>query len=950
MLSFLKLLTLIAACAIFLLFAYTTTAYSLAQDAELASGMTMINETSSLANISHSRSVRQALGAGADDTTDDTDDVDPRDPRTDDDPTECSQGLVLPLWMPQKNITWGDRAIRGFVYFILMIYLFVGVSIISDRFMAAIEAITSTERTVTIKQPNGEKQTVRVRVWNETVANLTLMALGSSAPEIMLSVIEIYAKNFESGDLGPGTIVGSAAYNLFVIIALCMIAIPTGESRRIKHLRVFTVTAIFSVFAYIWLWAILAVISPGVIEVWEGIVTFLLFPVTVIWAYIAEKRLLVYKYLDKNYRVNKRGTVISGERDAVEMDTEKGRHGSVPMDADAAAFEEARREYIQVLTELRQKYPEADLEQLEMMAQEQIISRGSKSRAFYRVQATRKMIGSGNLMRKIQERAHSDLNEVKAQLNRDDDSDDEDQPTRIYFEPGHYTVMENCGEFEVRVVRRGDISKYSSVEFETQDGTATAGGDYIGRKGVLTFPPGVDEQRFKIEIIDDDIFEEDECFYIRLFNPSENVTLVVPQVATVMILDDDHAGIFAFSDSVQEISESVGIYELPVMRYSGARGTVIVPYWTEDDTAKAGKDFEPVQGELTFEDNATEQFISVPILEESSYEKDVTFKVHLGEPRLAPDDTNTESFIDRFFGDELLAQIQEVEKKKIEDLDELERILLLSKPKNGELSTVRIRIRESKEFRATVDKLVAKANVSAVLGTSSWKEQFKDALTVVPADESEFDNEDETEEEIPGCFDYISHFVCLFWKVLFAFVPPTDLCGGYITFCVSIIVIGLVTAVIGDAASYFGCALGIKDSVTAICFVALGTSIPDTFASLIAAKQDDTADNSIGNVTGSNAVNVYLGIGLAWSIASIYHMSNGNTFNVEPGTIGFAVALFCALAMIAFGIMMYRRNSKKIGAELGGPKSKWVHGSVLISLWILYLIISTLEAYHVFKI
>lgn len=27
-------------------------------------------------------------------------------------------------------------------------------------------------------------------VWNETVANLTLMALGSSAPEILLSVIQ----------------------------------------------------------------------------------------------------------------------------------------------------------------------------------------------------------------------------------------------------------------------------------------------------------------------------------------------------------------------------------------------------------------------------------------------------------------------------------------------------------------------------------------------------------------------------------------------------------------------------------------------------------------------------------------------------------------------------------------------------------------------------------------
>lgn len=45
-------------------------------------------------------------------------------------------------------------------------------------------------------------------------------------------------------------------------------------------------------------------------------------------------------------------------------------------------------------------------------------------------------------------------------------------------------------------------------------------------------------------------------------------------------------------------------------------------------------------------------------------------------------------------------------------------------------------------------------------------------------------------------------------------------------FVVSIFGIGVVTAVIGDVASHFGFTLGIEDSVTAIVFVALGTSIP----------------------------------------------------------------------------------------------------------------------------
>ncbi|KAH8265604.1 hypothetical protein KR038_011605 [Drosophila bunnanda] len=876
---------------------------------------------------------------------------------------ECKKGLVLPLWLPQRNLSVGDRLLRGFAYFLLLIYLFVGVSIIADRFMAAIEAITSIERTVTVRGPHNEKQVMHVRIWNETVANLTLMALGSSAPEILLSVIEIYAKDFESGDLGPGTIVGSAAYNLFMIIAVCMVWIPAGEVRRIRHLRVFFVTAAFSIFAYVWLWLILSVLTPGVILVWEAIVTLLFFPLTVLWAYIAERRLLVYKYMDKNYRVNKRGTVVAGEHDQVEMDAEKGTKQSGAIshrDNDAEAFDEARKEYITVLTELRQKYPEADLEQLEMMAQEQVLARSNKSRAFYRIQATRKMVGSGNLMRKIQERAHSDLTEVKAQLHPTDD-DDTDEPTRIYFEPGHYTVMENCGEFEVRVVRRGDLSTYATVEYETQDGTASAGNDFVGKKGKLSFPPGVDEQRFRIEVIDDDVFEEDECFYIRLFSPSENVKLAVPMIATVMILDDDHAGIFAFTDSAFETSESVGRFELKVMRYSGARGTVIVPYWTEGDTAIENKDYEEARGELVFENNESEKTIDIYIMEQSSYEKDVSFRVYIGTPELAPDDTNKESFFNRFFEkhehsgdpthDDMAAQIKEVEKKNANDLTELDRILLMSKPRNGELTSATVRIRESQEFKATVDKLVAKANVSAVVGTSSWKEQFKDALTVIPADESEYDHDDDTEEEVPTCFNYVSHFFCLFWKVLFAFVPPTDICGGYVTFVVSIVVIGVITAIIGDAASYFGCTLNIKDSVTAILFVALGTSIPDTFASMIAAKHDEGADNCIGNVTGSNAVNVFLGIGLAWTIAAVYHSSHGMTFNVEPGTIGFAVALFCGEALIAILLIMIRRWHKGIGAELGGPKvSKYISSAILVFLWVFYVIICILEAYDVIRV
>ena len=95
--------------------------------------------------------------------------------------------------------------------------------------MTAIETITSQERTLTYRDAQGEQRLFRARVWNGTIANLSLMALGSSAPEILLSVIEITTSGFYAGELGPSTIVGSAAFNMLVISAVCVVAIPNGE-------------------------------------------------------------------------------------------------------------------------------------------------------------------------------------------------------------------------------------------------------------------------------------------------------------------------------------------------------------------------------------------------------------------------------------------------------------------------------------------------------------------------------------------------------------------------------------------------------------------------------------------------------------------------------------------------------------------------------------------------
>ncbi|KAM4723597.1 sodium/calcium exchanger 3 isoform 1-T1 [Anableps anableps] len=876
--------------------------------------------------------------------------------------SKCQTGIILPIWYPEDP-SMGDKIARVIVYFVAMIYMFLGVSIIADRFMAAIEVITSQEREIVIKRPNGETTTTTIRVWNETVSNLTLMALGSSAPEILLSVIEVCGHEFKSGELGPSTIVGSAAFNMFVIIGLCVSVIPQGEVRKVKHLRVFFVTAGWSIFAYIWLYMILAVFSPNVVQVWEGLVTLSFFPICVLLAWVADRRLLFYKFMHKKYRTDKhRGVIIETETErskGIEMDGKMVN--SHFMDGSATSnliglieskeVDESRRDMIRILKDLKQKHPEKDLDQLVEMANYYALSHQQKSRAFYRIQATRMMTGAGNILKKhVAEQAKKSASVQEVHV-----EEPEEYVSRIAFEPAAYQCLENCGAAILTITRKGgDINKTIYVDYKTEDGSANAGADYEFTEGTVVFKPGEIIKEISIGIIDDDIFEEDEHFFVRLNNlrvletedevlsanslPYPKAILGFPTVATVTILDDDHSGIFTFESSSVHVSESIGIMEVKVLRTSGARGTVIVPYRTVEGLAKGGgEDFEDTYGELEFKNDETCKFVHVKIIDDEEYEKNKNFFLELAEPRMV-DMSLQKGGVLNF---SLSLSLYVPDRKLTSDEEEAKRIAEMGKPVLGEHPRLEVIIEESYEFKSTVDKLIKKTNLALVVGTNSWREQFMEAITV-SADE---DEEDTGEERLPSCFDYVMHFLTVFWKVLFACVPPTDYLNGWACFVVSIVIIGLLTAIIGDLASHFGCTIGLKDSVTAVVFVALGTSVPDTFASKVAAVQDTYADASIGNVTGSNAVNVFLGIGMAWSVAAIYWHMKGKPFVVEAGSLAFSVTLFTIFAFLAVSVLLYRRRAH-IGGELGGPRGhRLATSAIFFSLWFLYILFSSLEAY-----
>ena len=72
----------------------------------------------------------------------------------------------------------------------------------------------------------------------------------------------------------------------------------------------------------------------------------------------------------------------------------------------------------------------------------------------------------------------------------------------------------------------------------------------------------------------------------------------------------------------------------------------------------------------------------------------------------------------------------------------------------------------------------------------------------------------------------------------------------------------------------------------------------------------------------------------------------GTTFEVKAGALSFSVALYTIAAIICLGLIIVRRYVKVFGGELGGKASlKWVCFVIMIVLWVLYILLSSLQAY-----
>ncbi|MBI2849193.1 MAG: hypothetical protein HYX88_03585, partial [Chloroflexi bacterium] len=112
-------------------------------------------------------------------------------------------------------------------------------------------------------------------------------------------------------------------------------------------------------------------------------------------------------------------------------------------------------------------------------------------------------------------------------------------PGIIQFGTPAIQVAENSGDVTITVFRRGGRKGTVTVDFETSDGTATAGSDYIPVSGTLTFADGETRKAFSVPIIADTVFEGIENVNLSLHNPTGGATLGSQSTAVLNINDTE---------------------------------------------------------------------------------------------------------------------------------------------------------------------------------------------------------------------------------------------------------------------------------------------------------------------------------------------------------------------------------------------------------------------------
>lgn len=207
-------------------------------------------------------------------------------------------------------------------------------------------------------------------------------------------------------------------------------------------------------------------------------------------------------------------------------------------------------------------------------------------------------------------------------------------------------VDETEKELIITIKRRGFLGETSFVTVQPKDSLAEAELDFTSQ-GVssrqVQLNPGQSEAAWKIKILNDDLYEENEDFEVELSDPVMSI-LEEPSRAIVQIIDPDDESTVFFPEASYETIEKIGVLRIPIQRagdiskefvvicstISGsAGGTGPTPMESYYDYVSRNEDHNSI---IRFAPNQKEATCDVTIIDDSLFEPNEDFTIKLSQP------------------------------------------------------------------------------------------------------------------------------------------------------------------------------------------------------------------------------------------------------------------------------------------------------------------------------
>lgn len=214
----------------------------------------------------------------------------------------------------------------------------------------------------------------------------------------------------------------------------------------------------------------------------------------------------------------------------------------------------------------------------------------------------------------------------------------------ISMESDQFTINETEKFLNVTLRRRGYLGETCFITIKVENGTAILGEDIQSRYATqVQFNPGQTEKTWRIQLIDDEKFENQEKFYLQVSDPVMAIIEEPSRAAVILVDAEDESTIF-IPEEEYKTPETVGEVMIPIHRTGDISQELMVICYTIPGTAQGSpNDSETSSSDYVtrpndsrsvvhFDKDETKKFCKISIIDDSLFEENEKFSVSLSQP------------------------------------------------------------------------------------------------------------------------------------------------------------------------------------------------------------------------------------------------------------------------------------------------------------------------------